>query len=282
MITVKEDAMLPSIPRRRFLRFAPSLLALPALGFRAGSPPRQDEAGQETLPANFPAHDPVRVREIVGASHGNLQRVSELLGESPALAKASWDWGYGDWETALGAASHTGSLDIATLLIAHGARPDIFTFAMMGQLAVVKACVAANPGVQRTHGPHGITLLQHARKGGEPAAAVAAFLEEIGDADIAQVSAPLSEGESRIYLGDYLGEGSGTGVRLRISVSKEGRINLMRVPDGANRMLFHLGSHAFHPTGAPAVRIQFAVDAGRATSLTVVDGQPLFIGARVA
>jgi hypothetical protein len=34
------------------------------------------------------------------------------------LARAAWDWGFGDWETALGAASHMGSRPI---------RPDQFT-----------------------------------------------------------------------------------------------------------------------------------------------------------
>ena len=35
-------------------------------------------------------------------------RVKELVGRQPALAKATWDWGFGDWETSLGAASHVG------------------------------------------------------------------------------------------------------------------------------------------------------------------------------
>jgi hypothetical protein len=34
---------------------------------------------------------------------------------------------------------------------------------------VVKALVAARPGVQRTLGPHGITLLAHAEVGGNAA-----------------------------------------------------------------------------------------------------------------
>ena len=40
---------------------------------------------------------------------------------------------------------------------------------MLGQLDVVKAFIDASPGVQRIHGPHGITLLAHARAGGEKA-----------------------------------------------------------------------------------------------------------------
>ncbi len=110
----------------------------------------------------FPSQDRALVRETVTVSHGNFGRVRELVEASPALAKANWDWGYGDWESALGAASHMGNRDIAKFLIEHGARPNIFSAAMLGQLDVVKSFVASSPGVQRTHGPHGITLLSHA------------------------------------------------------------------------------------------------------------------------
>ncbi len=107
--------------------------------------------------------------EIVSVSHFSYERVKGLLDQSSDLAKAGRDWGFGDWETALGAASHTGNRDIALLLIEHGARPDIFTFAMLGQTDVVRALIEAQPGVQRIPGPHGITLAAHARAGGEAA-----------------------------------------------------------------------------------------------------------------
>ncbi len=87
--------------------------------------------------AEFPSQDPALVRETVAAAHTRIERVRELVEASPALAKAAWDWGFGDWESALGAASHMGRVDIAELLIAHGARPNLFTFAMLGQLDVV-------------------------------------------------------------------------------------------------------------------------------------------------
>ena len=66
-----------------------------------------------SVAATFPAHEPEVAREIVGVSHGNAARVRELLKGRPALANASWDWGYGDWESALGAASHVGNQEIA-------------------------------------------------------------------------------------------------------------------------------------------------------------------------
>src|SRR5512134_2437591 len=95
-----------------------------------------------TAPESFPAQDPAVVREMVGVSHGNVGRVRELLAERPALANAAWDWGCGDWESALGAASHVGNREIAGLLLASGARPTLFSAAMLGQLEVVRALVS--------------------------------------------------------------------------------------------------------------------------------------------
>ena len=120
----------------------------------------------------FPTQDPNVVRELVGASHRNLDRVRELVTARPALAKVAWDWGFGDWETALGAASHVGRPDIAGFLLEHGATPTIFSAAMLGQLEIVRAFVVTSPGVQRLLGPHGISLMRHAEAGGDEAEAV--------------------------------------------------------------------------------------------------------------
>jgi len=71
------------------------------------------------------ALNPELVQEFVGNAHGNKERVQELLEQEPALLQAAWDWGGGDWETALGAAAHMGRQDIARYLLAQGARIDI-------------------------------------------------------------------------------------------------------------------------------------------------------------
>ena len=117
------------------------------------------------------------VEEFVGASHGNFSRVKELLEAEPALANAAWDWGGGDFETALGAASHMGNKQIANYLLEHGARLDIFAAAMLGKLDVVKAALEAYPDAINTPGPHGIPLVDHAEAGGEQAQLVVAYLE---------------------------------------------------------------------------------------------------------
>lgn len=131
-----------------------------------------------TQPTKPPPIDAQLVNEFVVAAHGDLDRTREMLGSHPELVNATWDWGGGDFETALGGASHMGRRDIALLLLGAGARLDIFAAAMLGYLDVVRAAVAAQPGLGHTLGPHGIPLIAHAKAGGDEAAEVLAFLAE--------------------------------------------------------------------------------------------------------
>ncbi|HEU5370291.1 MAG TPA: ankyrin repeat domain-containing protein [Ktedonobacterales bacterium] len=123
------------------------------------------------------ALDQSLVREMVLHAHGDLSRVNALLEQEPKLINAAWDWGGGDWETALGAAAHMGRKDIAQALLARGARLDVFAAAMLGKLEIIQAVLAAFPDTLHVPGPHGIPLVQHARVGGEEAAPVVTFLE---------------------------------------------------------------------------------------------------------
>ena len=132
--------------------------------------------------ADKPRLDPDLVQEFVGCAHGDLARIEELHHLHPALVNAAWDWGGGDWETALGAAAHVGRRDIAGFLLGHGARLDVFAAAMLGQLDVVRAAVEADPSTRRCPGPHGISLLAHAEAGGAEAAPVAAYLRSLDTA----------------------------------------------------------------------------------------------------
>ena len=91
--------------RRQFVRIVPALgvFTVPAHQLHAQSggsaswpaPPPVSGAPQDE---SFPAQHPFLAREMVGVAHGNLARVKELVTAHPALAKASWDWGFGDWE----------------------------------------------------------------------------------------------------------------------------------------------------------------------------------------
>ena len=182
--------------RRHFVRIVPALgaFAVPALAAQPGSAGRLVNGAAQTPGEDpvWPAPEPPRgapvdeafpslhlslAKEIVGVSHSNLARVRELVQQHPALAKASFDWGYGDAETALGAASHVGRREIAEFLIENGAPPTIFSATMLGQLDVVRAMIAATPGLQRMRGPHSISLLTHAKLGGPKSEPVLKYLE---------------------------------------------------------------------------------------------------------
>jgi len=126
-----------------------------------------------------PALDTGLVFEIVAKAHSDLGRVKELLTQEPGLVNATWDWGGGDFETALGAAAHMGRKDIANFLLEHGARLDIFAAAMLGKLDIVKAALQAYPAALKIPGPHGIPLIAHVQSGGEEAKAVLEYLQSL-------------------------------------------------------------------------------------------------------
>lgn len=251
------------LTRRRVLATAPAAVA----GWTLLRPVPSVAAASEPVPSLYPIQDPDVVREVVGKSHFDLERVRELVEARPELARAAWDWGFGDWETALGAASHTGRREIAEYLISRGARPNLFTFAMLGHVDIVRATIAARPGVQRIPGPHGITLLDHARAGKEAAAPVVDYLESIGGADEGPVDLPM-EGEARGALLGFYAYGAGAQERFEVSVDERDRLSLRRA-EGVARRLFHQGDDVFHPSGAPSARIRFLGDAGAVTALEI-------------
>jgi ankyrin repeat protein len=129
--------------------------------------PLQSQSSQ--IPDRGPRLDQDLVREFVIAGHANLEKTKELLEKQPALVNATWDWGGGDWETALGGASHMGSREVAEYLLSKGARMDVFCAAMLGRIDIVKAFLAADPNVVHLKGPHGIPLLRHAKAGKQDA-----------------------------------------------------------------------------------------------------------------
>jgi hypothetical protein len=116
-------------------------------------------------------------QQFIGNAHGDLNRIKELLAQEPAMINACWDWGGGDFETGLGAASHMGRRDIAVFMLENGARLDLFAAAMLGKLDIVRATLEAFPETVRTPGPHGIPLIAHAKAGGEDAKEVLEYLE---------------------------------------------------------------------------------------------------------
>jgi hypothetical protein len=247
--------------RRQFVRVVPTLGAFTmfpdaahAQGGEAAAWPASPPAPGTPPDESFPSQHPFLAKEMVGVSHGNLARVKELLARHPSMAKASWDWGFGDWETALGGASHIGNRPIAELLIEHGAPPTIFSAAMLGQLDVVEAFAAATPNVNQLRGPHGIPLVNHARAGGAQAADVLKYLESLGNLPRPGDVEPLSDADRASVQGRYV-----FGGRPRDAFVVDVDRNTLGVtrPGGTRRPLTHLGRLEFHPAGAPAVRIRF-------------------------
>jgi hypothetical protein len=227
---------------------------------------------------SFPSHHPALVKEMVAVSHGNLPRVRDLLQQHAELAKASWDWGFGDWETALGAASHVGNRPIAELLLEHGAPPTHFSAAMLGQLDVLKAFFAAAPGLQKMRGPHGLTLMVHARNGGPQAAPVVALLESLGDSNLPYRDEPLTAVERASLEGRYT-----FGDRARDSflvTSQRDALMMARVGAPA-RGLFHQGQFRFHAAGGPGVVIRFEREGDTTVAVTIHDPDPVVRARRV-
>lgn len=164
--------------RREFVSLAAFAGAALIVNAQTQAPAAQTSA-QTAAPPRPPALDPALVKEYVVAGHGDLEKVKTMLAKEPGLLNASWDWGGGDFEMAIGGAGHMGRADIANYIISQGGRFDIFVAAMLGRLDIVKNALAAYPNLAQSKGPHGIPLIAHAQKGGESAADVLKFLESL-------------------------------------------------------------------------------------------------------
>jgi hypothetical protein len=141
-------------------------------------------AGQQgpapAKPQKGPPLDKELVKEFVIAGHKDLDKVKAMLKENPDLLNASFDWKEWDWEDAVGGAGHMGNREIAIYLLEQGARPTICVAAMLGYLDVVKAFITAFPQMKNSVGPHKISLMAHAAKGGKHAKSVVKYLKSGG------------------------------------------------------------------------------------------------------
>ncbi len=163
------------ITRKKFLTYsALSALTIIAPGSSA------DIFSQQVKKDKGPALDKDLVKDFVGKAHKDLDAVKSMLAQEPGLLNASWDWGGGDFETAMEAAGHVGDTDIALFLLSNGARMNIFCAAMLGHLDIVKQILIVYPELKSSKGPHGLQLIHHAKKGGDEAKSVLEYLESIG------------------------------------------------------------------------------------------------------
>jgi len=267
-----------SLPRRHFLLHA-GWLGL-AAGVRPGGLSGAETVSSASLadPA-YPRNDLERVQTVVGASHGNLAVVRELVTEQSALAKSSWDWGFADWETTLGAAAHTGRRAIAEFLVAHGARPTLYSATMMGHLGVVRGFLEANPELFRLPGPHGIPLLAHARFGGDEAEPVLDYLLDRFGEDHRAFGTPGTDEIQARYGGTYVFTGE-PAFSLQVAVGGMQNQWLLVGADRPTSRVLEVEPDVYAPTGAPAVRLRFQVNEGRAEALTIHDGPLVATGQR--
>lgn len=141
-----------------------------------------DGAAPATQPAKKeidkgPPIEPALIKQFVGAGHADLDAVKQMLTERPSIVNGVWDWGGGDFETALGGASHMGRPDIVRYLLDHNARMDLFAAAVLNRIDIIKAAVAAFPQAHKVPGPHGISLMAHAKRA--EAVDVIKFLEAL-------------------------------------------------------------------------------------------------------
>jgi hypothetical protein len=171
----------PTFTRRAFVSRTTAGLILVSTpgGVFAQSSPAQTTP-EQSVPKRPDPLAPAMVSEFVRTAHADLAGTKALLAEQPSLLNATWDWGGGDFETGLGGAGHMGNREIAEFLIGQGARLDIFVAAMLGRLDIVRALLTTWPGLLQSKGPHGISLLRHARAGGDAAKPVAEYLASLG------------------------------------------------------------------------------------------------------
>jgi hypothetical protein len=223
----------------------------------------------------FPAIEDAVVSEVVGVSHFDLDRLKILVNARPELARATWDWGFGDWESAIGAASHVGRKDIVDFLMLNGARPDIFTFAMLGSYQIVKSIIEFTPGVQQIMGPHGISLLQHVKNGisgnnnnTDDSKKLLDYLTSLGNAD-GQTYQAMEDQDKQKYLGDYkYGNGEADGFSIKLNGRKLISLGRLGKNGGA---LYKIGENRFIYNGAPSVIVSFLFENDKVISLTVTE-----------
>ncbi len=114
----------------------------------------------------------------------------------------------------------------------------MFSAARLGQLDVLKAFLAAAPGIQKTKGPHSITLLRHAMAGGAPAKPVVDYLTSLGGADDRLPTKPITVDEHAKLAGVYA---FGSSPADRIEVTVVGDELQVGRPGHSRRGLSHLG-----------------------------------------
>jgi hypothetical protein len=197
-------------PRRSFFRntaacFGSLVVANHLLNSQASKLLAQDPVAVPTSGANGPVESPFErdyqapsfkpswnkpqinrqlAQDFIIFAHSDLEMTKKLLEREPGLINASIDWGAGDWETALGGASHMGRHEIVEYLLSRGARIDLFCAAMQGQTDAVRSFLTLQPALIDAKGPHGFGLHFHAQVGGDKAKATLEYLQSVKEVEL--------------------------------------------------------------------------------------------------
>jgi hypothetical protein len=110
-------------------------------------------------------YDNGAINEFVSAAHKSLEDTRKIIEAKPLLLNCTSQIAKGDFETAMGGASHMGRRDIADLLVSKGARLDIFSYTFLGYDDFIRKQITEHPNLLNSSGPHGFTLLHHAEVG---------------------------------------------------------------------------------------------------------------------
>ena len=73
-----------------------------------------------------------------------------------------------------------GNKEIAGYLISLCARTNLYLLTMLGKTQLVKSYLEIYPEYLQARGPHGLTLLHHANKGGNDAIELAEYFKSKG------------------------------------------------------------------------------------------------------
>jgi hypothetical protein len=124
------------------------------------------------------------VKEFVVAGHGvkdgDLAKVQSMIADYPNIIYSKYDWGNGDFEAGIEGAGHLGNKEIAEYLINAGSRVTLFVLCMLGKTELVKPVLEQYPKLIFANGPHGFTMLHHAKIGGKDGEDLYAYLEQKG------------------------------------------------------------------------------------------------------
>src|SRR5258705_1248697 len=137
--------------------------------------------------------------------------------------------------------------------------------------------IETSPGIQSIAGPHGISLLQHAKNGlraegitekqKQDGNKLVGYLESLGNADVQEKYIDVNEADKAKYLGDYkYGDGPNDGFTVQLNMRKLLSLGKLGKFGGA---LYQKKENIFIYNGTYSVEVSFKITDDKVISLTV-------------